>query len=92
MLPSHFQGGALALYAGYSYHKPLAGIAALSAYLPKADIALSVFFSSCRIFLKSQMIHAANEETEMFVGHGKQDDVVAHEWALNSFKFALHCV
>ena len=37
ILAGFSQGGAMALYAGLRYEKPLAGLLALSAYLPLAD-------------------------------------------------------
>jgi len=59
------QGGAVALTAVPCYAKPLAGIMALSTYLPLADYVAK---------------HRAqvNAEIPIFMGHGVQDPVVAH--------------
>ncbi len=58
------QGGAIALYAGLRYAKPLAGIIALSTYLPIAQ----------RL---PQEAADANRNTPVFMAHGRQDEVVA---------------
>lgn len=60
------QGGAIALSAGLRLAQPLAGIVALSTYLPLAD-ALADERS------------AANAATPIFWGHGSADPVVALE-------------
>mmetsp|Transcript_28538 Transcript_28538/g.31705 ORF Transcript_28538/g.31705 Transcript_28538/m.31705 type:complete len:232 (+) Transcript_28538:88-783(+) len=67
------QGGASALYAGYQYDKPLAGIASLSAYLPKINS-----------FHK--LINSANANTPLFWGHGDCDPMVRIDWGKQSFK------
>lgn len=58
------QGGALALYAGLRYSRPLAGILALSTYLPLADR------------LCSERT-AVNQSTPIFQAHGLFDPVVS---------------
>jgi phospholipase/carboxylesterase len=58
------QGGAVALYAGLRYTRPLAGILALSTYLPLADR------------LSSERT-AANQSTPVFQAHGLFDPVVS---------------
>jgi phospholipase/carboxylesterase len=58
------QGGAMALYAGLRYPRPLAGILALSTYLPLAER-----LSSDRT--------AANLDTPIFQVHGLFDPVVS---------------
>lgn len=58
------QGGAMALYAGLRYSRPLAGIIALSAYLPLAED------------LSSERT-AANQATPIFQAHGLFDPVVS---------------
>ena len=70
-IPSHqiviagfSQGGAMALHTALRYHKPLAGVIALSTYLPlKASLALE----------KS----TANESISIFMAHGTQDEVIS---------------
>ena len=57
------QGGAIALHAGLRYPHRLAGILALSTYLPLADSLAAE-------------AHAANREVPVFLGHGSQDPVV----------------
>jgi phospholipase/carboxylesterase len=60
------QGGALALYAGLRHPQRLAGIGALSTYLPLADSTLAE-------------AAAANRETPIFMAHGEFDAVVRPE-------------
>lgn len=60
------QGGAIALHCGCRYPRPLAGIMALSTYLPLPD-SLSDEISEVAV------------ETSVFMAHGHQDDVVAYE-------------
>ncbi|MDG1074773.1 MAG: alpha/beta fold hydrolase [Methylophilaceae bacterium] len=70
-IPSHqiviagfSQGGAMALHTALRYHKPLAGVIALSTYLPlKASLALE----------KS----TANQSISIFMAHGTQDEVIS---------------
>ncbi len=58
------QGGALALYTGLRYARCLAGILALSAYLPVAE--------QC-----AAQASAVNRHTPIFMAHGDQDRVVS---------------
>jgi len=58
------QGGALAVYAGTRYPQALAGIVALSCWMP-----LTAHFAAEQ--------SPANHETPIFMAHGKQDPVVA---------------
>lgn len=70
-IPSHqiviagfSQGGAMALHTALRYQKPLAGVIALSTYLPlKASLALE----------KS----TANQSISIFMAHGTQDEVIS---------------
>ena len=70
-IPSHqiviagfSQGGSMALHTALRYHKPLAGVVALSTYLPlKASLALE----------KS----TANQSISIFMAHGTQDEVIS---------------
>ena len=59
------QGGAVALHAGLRYAKPLAGILALSTYLPLAST------------LATER-SAANRETPILMCHGLYDPVLPH--------------
>ena len=60
------QGGAIALHCGCRYPRQLAGIMALSTYLPLPDT------------LADEISEAATE-TDIFMAHGRQDDVVAYD-------------
>lgn len=60
ILAGFSQGGAIALYCGLNYAKPLAGIMALSTYLPRC----------CSLDAKN------NQDLDIFMAHGQQDDVV----------------
>lgn len=71
VLAGFSQGGAIALHCGTRYAKPLAGIMALSTYLPLAD-KLSGEISACA------------HETPVFMAQGRQDDVVAYQYAKRS--------
>jgi phospholipase/carboxylesterase len=57
------QGCAMALMTGLRHSEKLAGIVALSGYLPLADTTAAER-------------HAANAQTPIFMGHGQQDSVV----------------
>ena len=63
ILAGFSQGGAMALYSGLRYSKPLAGILVLSAYLP-----LSAHLES--------EAHSANRDTPLMMAHGTWDPVV----------------
>lgn len=65
------QGGAIALHCGCRYPKPLAGIMALSTYLPLPDT------------LADEISETAIE-TPVFMAHGRQDEVVAYEHGIRS--------
>ena len=64
LLGGFSQGGALSLYLGLRYPNRLAGIVALSAYLPAAS-RISVECSE------------ANQNTRVFMGHGLHDPMVS---------------
>jgi phospholipase/carboxylesterase len=66
LLVGFSQGGVLALHAGLRFNQSLAGIVALSAYLPTLDN------------LKTQRAEA-NNHTPIFMSHGIIDSVVAIE-------------
>lgn len=63
VLAGFSQGCAMTLYTGLRYAQPLAGLIALSGYLPLADSL-------------AQERSAANAETPIFMGHGAQDPIV----------------
>jgi phospholipase/carboxylesterase len=67
------QGGAIALQTGLRYSQALAGILALSTYLPLAAT-LEAEASS------------ANRSIPIFMAHGEQDTVIPISIAENSFK------
>lgn len=63
VLAGFSQGGAIALHAGLRMEQPLAGIMALSTYLPLAQ------------HLTAER-HAANSQVPIFMAHGSEDTVV----------------
>ncbi|MFB2637133.1 alpha/beta hydrolase [Shewanella bicestrii] len=63
ILAGFSQGGVMSLFTGLRYPQKLAGIMALSCYLPTGDV------------LPSQL-SAANAKTPILHQHGEQDDVV----------------
>ncbi len=62
------QGGAIALHCGLNYPRPLAGIMALSTYLPRCAVLGST----------------TNLAVPLFMAHGLQDDVVALNYGKSS--------
>ncbi len=72
LLVGFSQGGVLALHTGLRYAQPLAGIIALSAYLPTLDT------------LKTQRAEA-NNHTPIFMAHGIIDSIVAIETGKAAF-------
>ncbi|MFM9967348.1 MAG: alpha/beta hydrolase [Burkholderiales bacterium] len=71
VLAGFSQGGAIALHSGLRYAEALAGVMALSCYLPLAD----------KFALEAAK---ANQSTSIFMGHGLADPVVTHARALES--------
>jgi phospholipase/carboxylesterase len=71
VLAGFSQGCAMALHTGLRLQHRLAGIVALSGYLPLADR-----FPNER--------HAANAHTPVFMAHGTQDPVVMLQWGEES--------
>ncbi len=65
------QGGAMALHVGLKLNYPLSGIICLSGYL-----LLSRKFKN--------EISGRVSETPIFMGHGKDDEVVKYEWGVNT--------
>lgn len=73
VLAGFSQGGAIALFTGLRHAAPLAGVLALSTYLPLAD-------------LVSAEASPANARLPIFMAHGNADDVVPINFARNSRK------
>ena len=71
VLAGFSQGGAIALQTGLRYPEKLAGIMALSTYLPLAE-SLASEATDC------------NRQTPIFMAHGLQDGVIAYEMAARS--------
>ena len=71
VLAGFSQGGAIALHTGLRYPQPLAGILALSSYLPLADTL-------------AKEAAAANSRVPIMMAHGTQDPVVPVMLALQS--------
>ena len=71
ILAGFSQGGAIILYAGLRYSRSLAGLMALSSYLPLADSL-------------SAETDADNRELPIFMGHGLQDDIIKYEYGIHS--------
>jgi len=71
VLAGFSQGGALALQTGLRYAKPLAGMMALSTYLPLAETL-------------PQEAAPANARTPVFMAHGTDDQVIPHEIGMAS--------
>ncbi len=67
------QGGAIALHCGCRYPQTLAGIMALSTYMPLPDTLDDEFSDAARY-------------TPVFMAHGRQDDVVAFEYGHKSME------
>jgi phospholipase/carboxylesterase len=63
VLAGFSQGGAIALHTGLRYPEHLAGILALSCYIP-----LSATLAGER--------HAANQDVPIFLAHGRRDEVI----------------
>jgi phospholipase/carboxylesterase len=71
VLAGFSQGGAIALQTGLRFSEKLAGIMALSTYLPLAETVASE-------------ATACNRQTPIFMAHGLQDGVVPYEMAARS--------
>lgn len=67
------QGGAMALHCGLRYSKKIAGILALSTWLPLSDTVISER-------------HPANSNTSITMMHGDADDVLPISWAQKSYQ------
>jgi phospholipase/carboxylesterase len=71
VLAGFSQGGAIALAAGLCHAQKLAGIVALSTYLPISEVI-------------ARERHAANAATPIFWGHGSADPVVVMQRGIDS--------
>ena len=71
ILAGFSQGGAIALHTALRYEKPLAGIMALSTYLPLADTA-------------ENEINEQNKHTPILIAHGTLDPVVPYQLAIDT--------
>ena len=74
ILAGFSQGGAVALHTGLRYPHPLAGIMALSTYLPLATE------------LEGRM-SSANRDIPVMMAHGTEDEIVPYTLATQSRKF-----
>jgi phospholipase/carboxylesterase len=72
VLAGFSQGGAIALHAGLRHPRTLAGILALSTYVPLAET------------LTAER-HKANENTSVFMAHGREDGVIPYSFAKLSY-------
>ena len=71
VLAGFSQGGAIALHTALRYAQPLAGVLALSTYLPlRANLAAEK--------------NSANQQTPIFMAHGRDDAVITLETCLVS--------
>ena len=68
------QGGAVAYTTALTHPEPLAGVIALSTYLPSVE-------------LVARELSPANRALAFFVGHGSEDEVVSPELGLRAFEF-----
>ena len=71
ILAGFSQGGAIALHTALRYEKPIAGIMALSTYLPLADTA-------------EKEINEQNKNTPILIAHGILDPVVPYQLAIDT--------
>ncbi|NCF82617.1 MAG: carboxylesterase [Proteobacteria bacterium] len=76
LLAGFSQGGAIALHTGLRYGKPLAGILALSTYLPLQETAAAEF-------------QEANRDIPIFLAHGSQDPVIPLALSEHSRQFLV---
>lgn len=76
VLAGFSQGGAIALHTGLRHPATLAGIMALSTYLPLADT------------LPAEA-HKANRTTPIFMAHGYDDGVIRYEFSRRSCELLL---
>ena len=73
VLAGFSQGGAIALYTALRHPRRLAGVLALSTYLPLADTL-------------AEEASAANRDVPIFMAHGRDDGVIPCEFAQQSWQ------
>jgi len=73
LLAGFSQGGAIVLHTALRYPKPLAGLMALSTYLPLKNT------------LENER-HLANKNIPFFMAHGLQDEIVKYQYGIESRK------
>jgi len=78
LLAGFSQGGAIALHTALRYPQRLAGVMALSTYVPLHP-------------LLSKEAHAANVNTPIFMAHGIFDDIISLEMAEKSRNLLQNC-
>lgn len=71
ILAGFSQGGAIILHTGLRYPARLGGLMVLSSYVPLAET------------LEKER-HEANQATSVFMAHGRNDDIITHDFALQS--------
>ena len=71
ILAGFSQGGAIALHTALRYEKPIAGIMALSTYLPLA-------------YTVEKEINKKNKNTPILIAHGTLDPVVPYQLAIDT--------
>lgn len=71
VLAGFSQGGAIALHTGLRYAQRLAGVIALSSYVPLADTLAAE-------------AHAANRGLPIFMAHGVQDGIIPLSYAMSA--------
>jgi phospholipase/carboxylesterase len=72
VLAGFSQGGAIALHAGLRHPRRLAGVLALSTYLPLAATL-------------TEEAHPANRDVPIFMAHGRGDSVIPYQYAEHSY-------
>lgn len=71
ILAGFSQGGAIALHTALRYEKPIAGIMALSTYLPLANTV-------------ENEINNINKNTPIYIAHGTHDPVIPYQLAIDT--------
>jgi phospholipase/carboxylesterase len=76
VLAGFSQGGAVALHTALRHPRRLAGVLALSTYLPLADTLAAE-------------AHAANRDVPIFMAHGRSDSVIPYDFGRQSGELLL---
>lgn len=74
VLAGFSQGGAMALHCGLRFPERLAGILALSTYLPVG-------------YAVAAEANSANQQIPVFIAHGTEDPLLPLSWAQQSYEF-----